>query len=114
MTTIHQWSLIIYSTGVIKITHETKKAKETAMQYRSLEGYFLNYKKTISKDTLDTVVSDGVFPTYSSLEPNEEIAVAKLTEWYESFVKDKIASLEAEILKYQTNLKQVLALVNNK
>ena len=113
MTTIYQWSLVIYSTRGVRITHKTKEVKETAKQYRALEGYFLNYTKVISKDALDTVVSN-VFPTYSSLEPNEEIAVAKLAEWYENFVKDKVASLEAEISDYQTNLKQVLALANNK
>lgn len=114
MTTIHQWSLVIYSTGSARISHKAKEVKETAKQYRALEGYFLNYTKVISKDALDTVVSNGAFPTYSSLEPNEEIAVAKLAEWYEGFVKEKIASLEAEISDYQANLKQVLALSNDK
>ena len=114
MATIYQWSLVIYSTGGVRITHKEKEAKETAKQYRALEGYFSNYTKVISKDALNTVVSNGVFPTYSSLEPNEEIAIAKLAEWYEDFVKDKIASLEAEISDYQTNLKQVLALANDK
>ena len=114
MTTIHQWSLVIYSTGGVRINHKAKEVKETAKQYRVVEGFFPNYTKVIPKDTLNTVVSNGVFPTYSSLDPNEEIAVAKLAEWYENFVKDKIASLEAGIADYQTNLKQVLALSNDK
>lgn len=113
MAVIYQWKIEVFM-GNMKFISRAVEVKETKKQYKALNRNFLNYTSTISKETIGVVVSDGTSPIYSSLEPDEGVAIAKLTEWYEKYVKDKVEFFEAKILEHQTTLEKVRALSNTK
>lgn len=112
MATIYQWKLEQdFGRDTFKVRKKVVEAKETAKQYRALEEEFVNFQRTLLKASIDTV-SMGSFrePVYSSLDPNEEVALAKLKEWYKDYSNRKIADLTSEIERRKNLLQQVESL----
>lgn len=112
MATIHQWKIETFLND-IKLSKKTVEAKETAKQYRvtELSDTFFGCLLILPKGSLEVITTDGLGrPIYSSLDPDENIALAKLKEWYEFETKRTIESLEEGILEQKSFLEKVKAL----
>lgn len=109
MTIIYQWEITTFM-GNVRFGSRVIEAKETKKHYKALKRNFLNYSITIPKESIGVVVSNGTRPIYSSLDPNEEVALSKLKEWFRKYTDQTIADLVTEIERRESILQRVESL----
>lgn len=111
MTTIYQWKLEQnFGRETFKIRKKEVEVKETAKQYRALNGGFVTYRRTLPKEHVEAISKEFSEPIYSSLNPSDGIALAQLKEWYREHTDKRIANLTAQIEKQKHLLEQVESL----
>lgn len=98
MVKIYQWELSRYYGNEFRLEGKEVEAKETPKGYKATTGTFINYKKSLSKDCMDSIlVAFDNSPIYSSFDNNVELALVKLKEWYSDYVNNQIAKHEHEV-----------------
>ena len=111
MAIIYQWKLERLIGNIIELRKKEVKAKETANQYRAVDGSFISFNRTLSKTDVEAVsLSSCKDPVYSSVSPSDEIALINLKGWYRKYTDQKIAVLTAEIEKQKSRLEHVESL----
>ena len=111
MAIIYQWKLERLFGDIIKLRKKEVKAKETTNQYRAIDESFINFNRLLSKIDVEAVsTSYSEEPVYSSVSPNDEIALINLKGWYRKYTDQKIADLTAAIEKQKSRLEQVESL----
>ena len=113
MPTIYQWMLEEDFDGNIRVRRHEVKAKETAMQYRVKTNDFIDFRRTLPKDKIESIsTSFAGKPIYSSLSPSDNIALANLKRWYRGHTNQKVAKFKAKIAEHQSKLLQIENLTN--
>ena len=111
MPLIYQWSLSnMISKDCLDFTKKEVFANETPAQYKvaTPSGYFIGFRRTLSKADMDTIAVPTSIPVYSSLDDNDDVALEKLKEWLNRRLEQRIASAQTvieECYKLQEQLK---------
>ena len=113
MAIIYQWMLEEDFNGNVQVRKHEVKAKETAMQYRVTTNAFIDFRRTLPKDKIDSISRSLTGkPIYSSLSPSDNIALANLKRWYRDYANQRVAQFKAKIAEHQSKLLQVENLSN--